>query len=215
MKNTRPKGLREESICSGEVSNCERRNRRSGVTLLSSWRVGALCSIAERVNIFSRVHPLRVLQCKAWAVYSGRKSPCRTPCLASFLTGRNAKLESKISAWRLKAQTRPQSDSGTRTVRWSCEIPGNPVRIICNISTSLRAANAATTTAQTAPTFMIASVQPAKVGHRDSPSEPSSGIGTVRRYPVRLSGSVKVCSIKNRAAEAAPFLASAFADYRI
>jgi hypothetical protein len=112
---------------------------------------------------------------------------------------------SKISAWRLKAQTRPQSDSGTRTVRWWCEIPGNPVRIICNTSTNLRAANAATTTAQTAPTFMIASVQPAKVGYRDSPSEPSSGIGTVRRYPVRLSGSVKVCSIKNRAAEAAPF----------
>jgi hypothetical protein len=30
---------------------------------------------------------------------------------------------------------------------------------------------------QTAPTFMVASVQPAKVGRRDSPSEPSSGLG--------------------------------------
>ena len=56
------------------VSKCEQSACCSGVTLSLTWRVGALRSISERVDIFPSVRPLRVANARRDPCISGRLS---------------------------------------------------------------------------------------------------------------------------------------------
>jgi hypothetical protein len=58
------------------VSKCEQRLHCFGVTVLLTWRVGALRSILERVDIFLLVRPLRFANARRAPCISGRpRSP--------------------------------------------------------------------------------------------------------------------------------------------